>query len=453
MKTRFLAVALLAVVLAGGVFTALRMREGGDDGRAAIPPEAAALYQGSAARRGSTDATIETLQSRLSKRQSDPTVLAQLGAAYLQKVRETGNPTYYRKAETALNQSLKAEPDNGEALSGMGALALARHQFGEALEWGQRAIKVNPYRAANYGIAGDALIELGRYDEAVGTIQKMVDTRPDLASYARVSYLRELYGKTDSAIEGMQRAVRAGGPAVENTSYVRVQLGNLHFNSGRLDEAEREYNLTLQRYPGYGPAQAGLAYVKAAGGDDAAAIELFTKAVEAIPLPEYVIALGDLYTRAGRTDEAARQYELVRAIEKLFAANGTDVDVETALFDADHERDPSATLARARDGYDRRPSIHAADVLAWSLYKAGQPEEAEGYARQALRLGTKDSLKLYHAGMIAKALGKTDDARAYLGQALATNPNFSILHAATARDTLAALGGAASTASISRSAP
>lgn len=424
-------VALALIVVAGAAIVVLQ--RDGDAGGDSAARDTAALLAPATERRTGTDAQIETLQSRLSKQQPDATILAELGAAYLQKARETGNPAFYGKAEEVLARSLKLEPENGDALNGMGQLALARHQFREALDWGERAVRVNPYRAANHGVAGDALVELGRYDEAVVAVQKMVDTRPDLASYARVSYLRELHGDIPGAIEAMQRAVAAGGPAAENTAYVRVQLGNLYFNSNRPDEAERHYQFALQRVADYGPARAGLAQVRAAHSDDAAAIELLTRAVEAMPLPEYVIALGDLYARTGRAGEAARQYDLVRALEKLFAANGADVDVETALFDADHGIDLPNALARARAGYERRPSIHAADVLAWTLHQSGRSQEAEPYMREALRLGTKDALKLYHAGMIADALGKSDEARAYLDQALAINPHFSLLHAEKAR--------------------
>jgi tetratricopeptide (TPR) repeat protein len=439
------------LLLAGGALGALRLHEHG--GSVPFPGEVAQVYHDTTVHPDATDTQIETLQSRLSQKASDPYLLAQLGSAYLQKARETGNPTYYGKAESVLAQSLALQPENADALYGMGVLALARHQFHEALDWGERAVKANSARAANYGIVGDAQVELGRYDDAATTVQKMVDTRPDLSSYSRVSYLRELHGQVDGAIDAMKRAVTAGGPFVENTAYVRVQLGNLYFNSGRLDDAEREYQGTLQQLPDYGPAMAGLGYVRAARGDDAGAIQLFTKASQVYPLPEYFIALGDLYTRDGRTDDANHQYDLVRAIERLFAANGVDVDVETALFDADHGFDPPATVARARQGYAHRPSIQGADVLAWSLYQAGRPDEAQAYAQEALRLGTKDALKFFHAGMIARALGQTDQARTYLESALAINPNFSILHAAEARDALAALDGPTPTAGVARSRP
>ncbi len=186
-------------------------------------------------RRLTTDTTIETLQSYLSKGPPRADLLAALGQAYLQKARESGNPAYYPKAEQVLRRALELAPEQAEALTGMGALALARHQFSEALDWGQRAVRANPHRAAGYGVVADALIELGRYEEAVAVVQAMVDTRPDQASYARVSYLRELYGDVDGAIEAMRRAVSAGAPTGEGTAYVQVQLGTLLFNVGRSD--------------------------------------------------------------------------------------------------------------------------------------------------------------------------------------------------------------------------
>lgn len=436
---------LALVLVVAGVALGLSRPRGGDS---ALP-----IPSDAASRRTSTDKEILNIQSRLTKKNNDPALLAALGAAYLQKVRDTGDPTYYVKADAVLRQSLAVKPENGDALSVMGVLALARHQFREALDWGQRAVKANPYRAATYGIVGDAQVELGRYDEAIATFQKMVDTRPDLSSYSRVSYIRELHGKTDSAIEAMQKAVNAGGAAPENTAYVRVQLGNLYFNSGRLDEAEQQYTFTLQRLPDYGPALAALALVTAARGDTNGAIALMTRAVEIYPIPEYVIGLGDLYARAGRMDEARKQYELVGVLQRLFAANGADVDIDLALFNADHDIDLPASLALARGGYERRPSIQSADVVAWTLYKLGQYEEAQQYSREALRLGSRDALKLYHAGMIERALGNTGQARAFLEQALSINPNFSLLYAGSARDTLIALGGSVPAQGAARTQP
>ncbi len=166
------------------------------------------------------------------------------------------------------------------------------------------------------------------------------------------------------------------------------------------------------------------------------AISSYQAIVKRLPLPEFVIALGDLYEATGKPAEAQKQYDLVRAMQQLNASAGMDVDMELALFDADHGAEPQAVLARARGAYARRPSIYAADVLAWALYRAGDYAEAQRYSAEALRLGTRDALLRYHAGMIAEALGDNAAAREHLEQALAINPHFSVRHAPIARATL-----------------
>ena len=277
------------------------------------------------------------------------------------------------------------------------------------------------------------------YDQAIETIQTMVDMRPDLSSYSRVAYARELMGDLDGAIEAMKQAVQAGGPALENVEWTRVQLGNLYVAKGDLDAAEQLYRVSLSRNPEYVFAMAGLAHVQAARGMPDQAADLYKQAIARVPLPEFVIALGELYQAQGKQAEADQQYQLVRAMQQLFRSAGVDTDLELALFEADHGRDPAATVALARTAYERRPGIKGADALAWSLYRAGDYAEARRYSDLALQLGTRDATMLYRAGMIAKAQGDLATARDRLTAALTLNPSFSPLYAPEARTVLDAL--------------
>jgi tetratricopeptide (TPR) repeat protein len=215
-----------------------------------------------------------------------------------------------------------------------------------------------------------------------------------------------------------------------------VQLGNLYGNRGDLARAEEQYRIALDTRADYPYAQAGLARVLAARGDSAAAIAIYQKLVDRLPLPEFVIALGELHESLGHSAQAAAQYKLAAAMQQLSAAAGVDVDMELALFEADHGADPAATLARARSAYGHRPSIYAADALAWALYRAGQYSEADRYMQEALRLGTRDANLHYHAGMIARARSDSAAARTHLKEALAINPYFSPLRAPLARQAL-----------------
>ncbi|HSL31580.1 MAG TPA: tetratricopeptide repeat protein [Anaerolineales bacterium] len=397
------------------------------------------LADSSARTPASTDTLIRTLQERLRTNPDDWQSYSQLGVAFLQKARETGDPTYYQRTEEALDKALSLQPSDYVSISAKGALALARHDFAAALEWGEKAKQINPGRTYAYGVVADAQVELGRYEEAIETLQTMVDLRPDMSSYSRISYLRELHGDTEGALKMMQLAVDSGLQGTENTAWVRTQLANLYFNSGDLERAEQEYQLTLQSRPNYIYALVGLGRVRHAQGRIEEAIELLNQAVGVMPVPEFVITLGELHESAGKQDAAQQQYDLLATIETLHRANGVDMDMEIALFNADHDRHLEETVRLAREAYAHRPSIHGADVLSWALYKTGNYEEAQTYSEEALKLGTRDPLKLFHAGMIALALDEKEEALMHLEEALSINPHFSILYAEEARRTVETL--------------
>jgi tetratricopeptide (TPR) repeat protein len=277
------------------------------------------------------------------------------------------------------------------------------------------------------------------YDEAIDSYQEMIDNRPDFASFSRVAYARELYGDPEGAIEAMEFALQAGSGTPENVAWAHVQLGNLWFGSGNLNEAEKAYGISTETVNAYAPALAGQAKVAAARGHLRLASRLYKQAFNRMPLPEYAIALGDVYAAMGDKVRAEDQYELVRSMDELLRANGVNTDLEIALFYADHDMDLKASLDKARAAYDARSSIHAADALAWTLYKTDNYKEAQKYSSEALKLGTRDSLKLFHSGMISKELGQREQAREYLQQAIDLNPHFSVLYAEEAAAALKSL--------------
>jgi tetratricopeptide (TPR) repeat protein len=439
---RIAGVALVAVAIAAAVIWS---RLGDAAGRHDITTTAAPLASESGvAAEGELLDAPSLIAFWLARTERDPRdfiSLTELGRAHMRDARETGDVTAYARAEAALQRALQLNDAYAPALTHLAAVRYAQHDFAEALALADRVSGVFPDDGLALAIGGDARLELGDYDGAgriYTRLGEMHDSAPVLSRQARFA---ELHGRTDEALALMRRAAddaASGGGTAEGRAWYQLQLGHLLINAGDTSGAEERYNEALAIFPGYVHAIAGLARVEAARGDLDASIARYAEAVRRQPIPEYVAALGDAYMSAGRHDEAQQQYDLVLAIDRLYADAGIDTDLAMALFLADHG-DPAEAVLRARAAHASRPSVYASDALAWALYRAGRYEEARAASAEALRLGTRDAIMLFHAGMIDAALGDEDAARTRLEEALALNPNFSLVHARTASETLRAL--------------
>ncbi|MEO5965289.1 MAG: tetratricopeptide repeat protein [Candidatus Limnocylindrales bacterium] len=361
-----------------------------------------------------------------------------LGLALVQRVRETADPSLYAPALAAFEAAHKITPDDAEVLVGIAAIQLGKHQFAAALATAEQAIALSPSLVTAHAAKFDALIELGRYDAATDAAGVMFALRSDLTTLARVSYLAELKGELPAALITMRGAAASPGLAPENTAFAQALLGNLLVYSGDPAGAEAAYEAALALVPTHAPSLAGQARLAVGAGRLDDAMTLFQLASDVVPLPEYVIGLGDAQTAAGRTSDAARSYALARAEVQLFKAAGVVVDVDLALLEADHG-DPATALADAQAGYAATPTIRAADALAWALHRLGRDSEAKKRSDEALRLGSIDPILRYHAGAIEAALGDAKAARRNLEMALRTDPGFSASGVAEARRLLATL--------------
>jgi tetratricopeptide (TPR) repeat protein len=385
----------------------------------------------------STPQRIAMLQRLLRARPGDPEAATELAAAYLQRVRETGDASWYPKAATLLARARSEAPRDPRTLTAAGTLALARHDFAGALRLGEAAHRAAPLLAAPYPVLVDALVELGRYRAADRALQHLVDVKPTLAAYARVSYLRELHGDLPGAVAAMRLAISAGGAAPENVAYVQTLLGGLQLQGGHLGAAADAYKTAAARMPGYMPAQAGLARVDAARGRLPAAIRRLRRVVARLPLPEYAVLLGETELAAGRAAAGHRDLALVGAEERLLRAAGVDTDVDLALYEASHGR-PGRGLVLARRAWAVAPSVRSADARGWALLRSGRPQAALAWSRRALRLGSTDPMFRLHAGLAARAAGHGAEARRDLAGALAHGLQASPYWAPLARR---ALGG------------
>jgi tetratricopeptide (TPR) repeat protein len=400
-------------------------------------PERAGGVDVSIPRGASTDQRIRVLQRAVRDGIGGAEGYALLGGAYLQKNRENGDPSFYSRAERSFDAALRRDARNLEALLGAGTLAGARHDFREQLRLGLDAHRIAPELASPGSVIADAQIELGRYGAAARTIQRMLDLKPNLASYARASYYRELHGDLGGAVQAMRLAASAGSDVPENVAYVQNVIGDLELQRGRTAAARSAYRASLARLPGYPRAEAGLARVQIARGDLAGAARRLQTVSRRLPLTTFLILLAETDMARGADRAAEVDLEVVRTQQRLLRAAGTRPDAELILFEANHG-DPRTAVRLGRRLWVDAPSVRSADALGWALTRAGRPAEGLSWARRALRIGSRDPLFHLHAGLAAKDAGQPGVAARELRTALAGRAALSPLRA---REAAAGLEG------------
>lgn len=352
-----------------------------------------------------------------------------LAALYIQEARETGNYMYYDPAAMKyVNNILKKDSLNFNALVYKSLLLLSQHHFAEGLAAAQKAQKVNPHNAYVYGLMVDGYVEMGQYDSAVANADRMVSIRPDLTSYSRVSYLREIFGNYKSAIDAMKMAVEAGGAGDEHTEWTRVQLGSLYEKTGDYKTAEELYTISLSMRPDYPYALAGLARAAVAANDYKKAIAYYEKADSLITDNSMKEELADLYRVTGqnkKADEVANK--VIEDLSKDSQAGDKD---ENIGHYADRElayaylkvNNVDKALEHAMLEYNRRPAnIDVNETVAWVYYNKGEYEKALPYIKTALKTHSKNPVLLSRAGLIFYKSGEKEMARSMLQEAAVSN--------------------------------
>jgi tetratricopeptide (TPR) repeat protein len=397
-----------------------------------------------------TDQRIQMLQDRVKKAPSNYAAYDELGSAFFQKARETGDIAYYALAEQTLGKGLDLAPQDVRAadpLVHMALVCMGEHRFRDALSYAQKAIALGSGNLAAFAITGDAYTDLGEYEQAaaayntVQTLGRLTSSPLALAymSDSRVAYLRFLHGDSAEAIRLMQSSIAAAlqtNVPRENLAWLYFELGERYFQSGDLANASSSYQSGLAADPTHYRSLAGLAKVIAAQGKLEESVQLYQRSIAIIPFPAYLEELGDVYRKMGQEKEAQQQYDMVEYIGHLSELNRVLANRELALFHADQGIELPEALRLARKELEVRHDIYTWDTLAWVLYKNGRFDEAAETMRKALVLRTNDPLLLFHAGMIYHALAEESEAEDFLARALKTNPHFHILHAEVASRTL-----------------
>jgi len=349
--------------------------------------------------RAELDATIASNRQKVAGNPGDGAAAVQLADALMRAARVKGDASLAIEAERVLRATLQHSSSDYLARRMLSVVYLSQHRFAEALAEAQTAQTLRPKDAWNYAIAGDALLELGRYDEAFDSFDQVMEHRPDSGAYARVAYARELQGDLEGALRLMQMSAEATSRQdVEGMAWTHAQIGNLYLLQGRFDDAEREFNHADFIFPSHPYAMNGRVRLLIARHRYAEALDLSRR----VPTtPETLATQGDLLTRLGHLDDAEKLYREAEAVEREGWKQEQPQPGALARFLAERGRNIPEAIALAERAAAEREDVVTMDALAWSYFKGGRVADAASAIQRATRLGTVDPRIRCHASAIA----------------------------------------------------
>jgi tetratricopeptide (TPR) repeat protein len=391
------------------------------------------------------NANIAFWSKKLIAHSTDFVAAEQLGESQIELARATGDLSAYVGAGQSLDTALRLYPDMPAAQAFKGVVLVSLHRFDEARVLARSVLADRPDDVTSLATLGDASLELGDLDAAGAAYERLARISPTAAASVRLGHLEFIRGDTTTALTHARAAVvqAADEEAVgERAGFYYYQLADMLIATGDPKAADEAYRAAIAHDPRSFLAHAGLGRVLAAEGNLAAAITEMSAAIAIVPQPDTLARRADLYTlrnAAGDTARAERDQRTVLAIGQLSTAAGNVYDRTLSLYLANHGQETARAVDLATKEVAIRKDVYGYDALAWALLAAGRVPEADVSIQKALAVGTRDAKILYHAGMIARALGDRARATSQLTAALALDPSFDALQAERAREALAGL--------------
>lgn len=334
------------------------------------------------------------LREQIVRKPENEEAKIQLAELFINEARITGEHPYYypmalkifSEVSESQNRDLKFR-----ALSGKASVELSLHDFKKALQTAEAAVNINPYNAFIYGALVDANVELGNYNKAVEYSDKMMSIRPDLRSYSRVSYLREIHGLNKEAIEAMKLAIQSGIPGSEDRSWSMIHLAELYRMQGKIKESKYILEQLLQERESYPFAMAALAELAIVELNYTKADSILHQAISIIPEVGFNISLAKIYK--AKKDTAALE-GIIPEILKMMkedSEKGHYMDLELAKFHLEITENFQLALESALIEYQKRPdNIDVNRILASIYFRQNNLEKTRWHLEKASRTGSKN---------------------------------------------------------------
>ncbi len=334
----------------------------------------------------------------------------------------------YVQADREYEQALSGDPNLVAAYLGQGDVAMSMELYARAIERYQKALELQTgSRAIELRLAG-AYVKDEQYDQARPLLEELLAADPENSTaLVLMGDLLLAEGDPQAAIEKYQAALKRNP-----TSEVQLKLARAYLAAGELDEARREFQDLVHRFPYRGEAYEGLGDVYLAQGDESRALEQYREALRRTYEParketiaekivelapddlEMRFKLADYYRDQYKYDAAIRQYQEILArdpgnVDALIGLGDCYVpktQYDTALQYYQQALEGLENPARKLQVYDK--------IVACEEQRAGPQGKLSQAGLEAL----------WQRAQLHRERGETDQAKADLQRIYDTDPSF-----------------------------
>ncbi len=353
------------------------------------------------------DADIEFYSARALRDTASALDRARLATLYLQRGRESGDPHDAIRAEQAARASLALRTaHNTSTLLVLASALLEQHRFVEARRVAEQLLASDSANELYRSLLAETQLELGDYAAARSSFRSIMRARSALPIAPRLARWEEIQGRDNIALRILKGArdsalTRSDLPR-EQVAWFHLRIGQHELRRGHVRAARRAMRDALAIAPDDHRVLAALASLEASRENWTAAIELGERSLAKSLDAGTLATLASAYRATGDADRAA---EYDRVLDAAFVSQSGPFHRDLSLYLLDRGRHIPLVLAKAKEEIRERRDVYGYDVLAWALFRAGQPGEARAATAQALRMGTDDPLLHRHAAAIAAGGG------------------------------------------------
>jgi len=332
------------------------------------------------------------------------------------------------QAKTILDDLIKEQPNNLQALDSMFRVSMAMKNPDAAKSAAEAIVAIQPNGPVGYLYEGILAEQANRIDEALRLYGRSSDLQPDALEPLQAQI--RLYVTSKRIPDALKRLdqVTAQSPTLALAPNLK---GDVLLGQKNLDGAQAAFKTAIERAPKWFVPYRGLAAAQLAASDTGAALGTLHTADSKVDQRDQVgIEIATLYERVGKPDEAIREYDdvLRRYPESDVAANNLAMMLVTYGKDAaslDRAKSLSARFANSSN-----PLF--LDTYGWVLFKHGEAAASVPVLQRVAAKAPDAAVVLYHLGMAQSQSGSTAEALGNLTRAVNSGTKFSGLDEAKA---------------------